>query len=1343
MIRCPRCGLRLRDAQPVCPAHGSLSHGAPSVAAQVEAAEPELSFAVPGYEITGELGRGGFGVVYAAVRGRDGLKVALKVGMSDQPEATDLLAREADALDEVGTPHVPAVYERGLAGGLPFIALELIEAPTLADVLVQAAGPVPVERFATLASAILEPLAAIHARGFVHFDLKPENIFVPASAAARIIDFGLARRQRSTSEAGAKIGAEAIGTAEYMSPEQCDGLTHVDVRSDLYSIGVLFYELLCGAPPFWGKAADVREAQRSRRPASLRLKIGCTTELSRVIGRCLVKDPALRFADVTSLRSALDTALAGGGGSRAASVKPVALHAAESSGYAAAVPREKRTVGLVFFESRSGLSGVQPAVIQTGGQIVQANGVQYIAAFGHDVADNPARLALVAAHRLLASKLAARCLVDVAAVSIQLRPDGSRRLFSPIFAKKDRFPGPTDPPGVVLTQAATEVIPDLQILHIAGTANRFTLDTTVTASGTATLGVQLSPLVGRDDIISRLLHSATRAMRASEPTLVTVEAEAGHGRTHLASTLAYQLDRLPSQPDVIRLVAQESLVGAVSQLVPDLLRRLLELPGATPHDGGRALFGDRYGEAMGEQVWPGAAFSLGWIDASHPDVARLAAAPGALRLAVARAAGEALRRRARQRPVAVLLDDAHLADEATLDALEYATLKEAGARIWACVLVRPSFAAARPNWGTRAARAEKQSLGPLAAADAVELTRHLLLPVEYVPPLALSRLAERAQGVPRLLVELIRGLKRDGLIRRSERGTGHYLATDELDKLPDLPILQWNASREVEALPAQLAGHARLCAVLGSHFTLGEVEGLLLILERNGLPDDMQLDANVGLQRLVDASILLRRRGGVFDFRHALLRDTIYQLVPEAQRRALHQAALQLYEGADMPSERRRPRYALHAARSGAKEAAAAAYLELAERALSTQAYLEAEAAFGSALENLTVEDDPRIIDAARGRGLMRFRLSRHEDALKDLRRARELAHVLGGTQQEMELMLDEATVLDWTRDLSQSAELVRKVAASVTEPTGLLAARLALGLTRIHHRLGESSACVRLGAEASAMALRLGHAGYETRVIGLLMMAPDYANLGRFEEAKRWFEAAIAETQAHSDLHHLGAAYINRSLLWLAMKDASRLFEDLAQAIRTAREVGEPLIEYAAHCNMGEAKYTMAELDDASAHTRRAIELAGQLWGETSLEVGTRELLLARIALYRGDASSVRDLAGKVRAKIAEQRASESTAGDFLASDHMLLEMVELGARSADEAEWEALEARSLAVELQPLEQVELIESRALCAFQNGLFDESRRLFERALEVSTNKPNPLSERVLRQFQQRFGSSRG
>lgn len=1344
MIRCPECGRRLSEARPSCP-----EHGAPE---QEPAAEPSREPPIPqldtkvrtaflglGYEVSRLLGSGGFGTVYEAIRQRDKLPVAIKVAQRERADGAERLQREVRALELIGPPHVPAVYDRGALLGQFYVVLEYIRTPTLADYLVDCPRPLPLPTFAKVAAAILRAVEAVHGHGVVHRDLKPENIFYDEqSGQARVIDFGLARERRAQPASIAPT-EDDVGSAEYMSPEQCDGLNDADRRSDIYSIGVLLYELISGAPPFWGKTADVREAHRSRRPLPLSVGGACSAELDHVIRRCLAKDRARRFEDVASLRGALEVALS----------SPRAVQSSSSSQVLAAITalsgetrptqttaaREKRTVGLVFFETRAGLGAVQPVLTASGGQIVQTNGSQYVAAFGHDVGDNPARIALMAARRLLAAKLSARLLVDVAAVSVQLRPDGSRRVFSPVFTKKDRFPASTDPAGVLLTGAAIEVLPHLKVSPADGRPDRFMLDLSPAPAEPTTFGVQLAPLVGRDELLHEITEGARGALVRSEPTLITVSAaEAGYGRSHLAGVVAQRVERLVPSAIVLRLASQEGIVGAMSQTLPELLRRVLDLPGETPSDGGHALLVEALGAPIGEQVWPAAALLLGWIDAEHPAVRRLSAAPGALRLAAARAAGEALRLRARHKPLAIVLDDAHLADDATLDALEYATLAEASACIWVCALVRASFARARPTWGTRAQRAQTMPLRPLAPAHAAELARRLLLPAEHVPPAALARLAERTEGVPRLLVELVRGLKRDGLVRRSERGIGYYLATDELEKLPDLPIVQWNASREVEALPAQLAGHARLSSVLGSAFTTAEVEALLSTLEMEGLPDDMQLDASVGIQRLVDASILVRHRSGTLDFRHALLRDTIYQLVPDEQRKRLHGAAYSMYRAFPMPHEHRLPRIALHAARSGQREAAASAYLELAQRAARTHAYLEAEAAYGGALENLPTDDPARTVDALRGRGLMRFRLGRHEDALKDLRQARERAGALSDPQRERELRLDEATVLDWTRDFAQSAELVRTVAEGGVDDSRLLSARLSLGLARVHHRRGEAESCVQLSARAAELAEALGDDAYETRIISLMMAAPDCANLGRLEEAERYFDQAIASAESHGDMLHLGGAHLNRILLWYARKDVDRLFRDLSRATQVAREIGSALLEYTTFVNRGEVEYALEELARASEHTMRARELAEKLWGEDSREVGTRDLLLARIALYRGDLPQARMLTERIRARRAAQRAHGDIESEFMPADEMVLEMVELGARNASDAEWDALAARARAAELQPLEEVELIECRALSALRTGHLDQARRLLEGALALARQKPNLMSERVARKL---------
>src|SRR5262249_50553260 len=148
----------------------------------------------------------------------------------------------------------------------------------------------------------------------------------------------------------------------------------------------------------------------------------------------------------------------------------------------------------------------------------------------------------------------------------------------------------------------------------------------------------------------------------------------------------------------------------------------------------------------------------------------LTSAPGAIRSAAARAAGEAMRGKSRKRALAVVVEDAHFVDETALDAFEYATLAEARCPIWICVVGRPSFGPRRTDWAGRAAAKREITLPPLEPPAAAELARRLLSPAENVPATALALLASRTEGIPLLLVELVRGLKRDGLVRKSGKG---------------------------------------------------------------------------------------------------------------------------------------------------------------------------------------------------------------------------------------------------------------------------------------------------------------------------------------------------------------------------------------------------------------------------------------------------------------------------------------------------------------------------------------------------------------------------------------------
>ena len=326
--------------------------------------------------------------------------------------------------------------------------------------------------------------------------------------------------------------------------------------------------------------------------------------------------------------------------------------------------------------------------------------------------------------------------------------------------------------------------------------------------------------------------------------------------------------------------------------------------------------------------------------------------------------------------------------------------------------------------------------------------------------------------------------------------------------------------------------------------------------------------------------------------------------------------------------------------------------------------------------------------------------------------------------------MLDEATVLDWTREGNQSRALALAVQSSGHPLSPRLQARLAMSLARSHHRRGETEASLQVGSEAVRLAEALGDEGYETRIIARLMVATECATSGHLAQAESGFQDVITEAGSRGDLWHVAAAYTNRATLWHGLRNVERLLSDLATTVRLSREIGEASLEWVAVYNLAESEYVMGKLTDARERASRALTLSKQLFGDLNREVSVCELLLARIALYAEDLVA----AGLHAQTIAERTARAHAAGESDAElepgQQTLLEMVLLGTRAAPLPEWQSLLSRTRSFQLQPMEEVELLERAVLEALRQGEYEKGRELFEQARSISAQKPNLISERV-------------
>ncbi len=202
---------------------------------------------VPGYSVLQIIGQGGQAKVYLAQRDHDGLCVALKVldrTLRQDGVFLERLMRENKLIMSIENEHVARIYDQGFSGDNPFIAMEFLPSGTLAARIREGIASRDALR---MVSQLAKALDAIHAKGIIHRDLKPANILFRADGRPVIVDFGLAKDMAATSTL--TVAGQLIATPRYMSPEQCLSLP-VDARSDLYSLGAIFYEMLTGQKIF-------------------------------------------------------------------------------------------------------------------------------------------------------------------------------------------------------------------------------------------------------------------------------------------------------------------------------------------------------------------------------------------------------------------------------------------------------------------------------------------------------------------------------------------------------------------------------------------------------------------------------------------------------------------------------------------------------------------------------------------------------------------------------------------------------------------------------------------------------------------------------------------------------------------------------------------------------------------------------------------------------------------------------------------------------------------------------------------------------------------------------------
>jgi serine/threonine-protein kinase len=318
--RCPQCGKSFPATVKLCPDDGTVLEHAPPTTSQVGKVLDGK------YRLDAFLSKGGMGAVYRATHVMLNKTVAVKLinpELVTSPDVVRRFQREARAATALSHPNIVSVYDLGqTTEGTLYIAMEFVDGPSLKSVI-ESGGPVPVMRSLTLARQLASALSAAHRQGIIHRDLKPHNVMLARShdgqEVAKLVDFGIAK----TFDEGTQLTTAGFspGTPQYMAPEQAEGRA-VDARSDLYSFGIILYEMLAGEVPFNATstaAVLIKQIKEAPMPPSVKNpRVAIPPPVEAIVLRCMAKDPAERFQTADELGSALEESAVALAGSTAA-----------------------------------------------------------------------------------------------------------------------------------------------------------------------------------------------------------------------------------------------------------------------------------------------------------------------------------------------------------------------------------------------------------------------------------------------------------------------------------------------------------------------------------------------------------------------------------------------------------------------------------------------------------------------------------------------------------------------------------------------------------------------------------------------------------------------------------------------------------------------------------------------------------------------------------------------------------------------------------------------------------------------------------------------------------------
>jgi eukaryotic-like serine/threonine-protein kinase len=892
------------------------------------------------FVIRAELGRGGMGIVYLAEDTRLGRDIALKIlpaAFVDEDRRRRFL-REAHAAARVSHPNVVSVFEVGQIAGNTFIAMEYVEGRTLRALLEESGGaPLPLREALAITRAIADGLESAHVAGIVHRDLKPENVMITRRGLVKILDFGLAKVAALSEHGDEGTAANAgqltakgqiLGTPSYMSPEQVTGRS-LDLRSDLFSLGVMLYEMVTGARPFRGSTVmEVLIAIDRDEPEPVsKWSAAAQPALERLLRRCLAKRPEDRCEGAFEIRAAIDRLLVKDP-TRALETlsRPDALPAGDAAFGASreTFTRDERALVAVVLIGAAAAGTTAPEEAERiaeelcreaerrGGRADTLSEGTVVAMFSdRAIATDQATCA---ARSALALRRAAPTLPMALAMGrtegAGKRPDELIDRAKGMLAKRAAHPGNPIETAIALDEMTAGLLGAAFDVRRGEDGPRLAGEVPIPDMARTLLG-RPTPCVGRDRELATLARLFDECVEEPLGRAVLVVAPAGVGKSRLMREMLRIVRRQRGDGVAVWIGPGDPLcVDSAFGILGHALADECGILGGEPLASRRAKVearvaqtvaeGDRrrIAEFLGELI--GAPFS----DDESPQLRAARKDAELMNEQMRRAFLDFVAGETSRRPLLLVLEDLHWSDVPTVRFVDAALRAHGDKPFMVLALARPEIFDRFPKlWAGR--DLHQIHLKELSRKAAGELARHVL--DRSVNDSIVDRVVDLADGNAFYLEELIRAAARG-----------------ESEALPATVIALVQARlREVDGDSRRLL---RAASVFGEVFWQSAVEGLA-----GGATDGL-------LSELVEREIIVRHLSSRFPderqyaFRHALLREGAYSSLTEADLVLGHRLAAEWLE---QRGERDSMVLAEHFERGGLPLRAAGFYADAAAQALN------------------------------------------------------------------------------------------------------------------------------------------------------------------------------------------------------------------------------------------------------------------------------------------------------------------------------------------------------------------------------------------------------------------------